>query len=627
MSGFEIAGLVLGAYPILYGTAKDLRGVLKKAKTWWFFEREFDDFVSELHKEYISFSQILEILLDPLDLTPAERRRLQEEPDCNLWHETHIHNQVRQRIQSKYHVWFMGQLSEMNTALTELHAMLPIEKIYLLDSTSVEAELFKLKRSFSSRKNELLAIVQGKNDALFQFLEKASHITRSNSPVVPSKSYTQTSLKKLSHLQSNSQRAFHFLQKKWACSCSQRHHCGVTVDDSDTRPSLNLLLSDKDKFTQIQLVFEVVIPPTPEPKQTKQEEITSLKRQISLKKTLKKFKSQRPHSTLGLGISALSIVSNPFSSERRQVQLEKAETKLRKKALPVISPLDSKTSIVASQVGPQQLRSATQSEIAVHTRRRVKFAEEHTSTSTLSSNLSTRQIDNVCEIAGRSTLQNYDASEEIGLDTRISLHVERQDEGQPLHQATVEEFILATPRRDKRMQIALAMLRSILCLGPSPWVPLSWDKSHLILIGKESSDPRPYFFKSSLLSNQLSTGILAPQADKTRASLFAIGVLLLELLFRETFEKQPFRAQFLDDKGQANEVTDLCAALQWHRRVGEECGYELSDAIRRCIVCAFDASPNLGDPSFIEAVWYGVVKPLENFLAAWNRDPTGRREM
>jgi hypothetical protein len=257
----------------------------------------------------------------------------------------------------------------------------------------------------------------------------------------------------------------------------------------------------------------------------------------------------------------------------------------------------------------------------------VRFAEEHTSTSTLSSSLSVRKIDNICEIANQSSQQDYDAAEEIGLDTRISLHVERQEGRLPLHQTKVEEFIIATPRRDKRMQVALVMLRSILCLGPSPWIPRSWDKSHLILVGKELSDPRPYFYKSSLLSDLPSLGSSAPQVDKARASLFAIGVLLLELLFRETFEQQPFRAQFLNNMGQANEATDLCAALQWHQRVAEECGYELSDAIRRCIVCAFDAPPNLGDPGFIEAVWYGVVKPLENFLSAWNRDPTGRREM
>jgi hypothetical protein len=208
----------------------------------------------------------------------------------------------------------------------------------------------------------LLATVRDKNDVLFQFLEKAAFIKQSKSPVMPSISFSRTSLKKLNRLQSNSHHAFHFLREKWACSCPHHHHCGITVEDSDLRPSLGLLLSDEQKLTQIQIIFHMVLPPTPEPEQSKQEEITSLRQQLSLKKTLQKFKSQKSHSTLGLGISALSLVSNPFSSERRQVRLKKEETKLRKKSLSVISTLDSTIPVVASAAGHQQMPPVTQSE-------------------------------------------------------------------------------------------------------------------------------------------------------------------------------------------------------------------------------------------------------------------------
>ncbi|KAI0529959.1 hypothetical protein GGR58DRAFT_525596 [Xylaria digitata] len=106
MSGFEIAGIVLGAYPILYDAAKDMRGVLKKSKFRRLFEREVVDFIAGAHKELIEFSQILEYLLDPLDPTPDQRRARQDE----------------KRIQEKYHVRFMEQLVEMNTALDKLQA-------------------------------------------------------------------------------------------------------------------------------------------------------------------------------------------------------------------------------------------------------------------------------------------------------------------------------------------------------------------------------------------------------------------------------------------------------------------------------------------------------------------------
>ncbi|KAI0867411.1 hypothetical protein GGS24DRAFT_485755 [Hypoxylon argillaceum] len=618
MSGFEIAGLVLGAYPILYDTAKDLRGVLQKTKAWWFFERTFDDFVSEIQKEYVSFSQILEILLDPLDLSSEERRRLQDEPNCSLWHEAHIQAQLRHRIQPKYYLWFMGQLQEMNAALTELHAMLPIDKIYILDSTSVEATLFKFKRSFSSKNTTLLATVRSKNEDLFHFLEKASHITQSTPVTMTSKPRARASLDRVSYLQNHSQRAFKFLRDRWACSCPQHHHCGIAIEHREITPSLILLLRGNRDLSQIRVVFDTVIPPQQETEQTIHEEVMILKQQMSLKTTLKKLKFKRSQSNLALGISALSLVSNPFSSERSKVQLEKDERKLKKKtpvliSNPILPPVPPQAGNVDWPL------TATLSQIPGQPTKQVRFAEEHAGVSKSPLIASKGHIDNICEIVDRSILESYDACEDIGQDSRMFLQAGPQ-ERQPLQQTTVEAFIATTPRRDKRMRVALVILRSILCLGPSSWIPPSWNKSHLTLISNKTSDPQPYFFESSLLSNPRSPETPVLQSEQTRQSLFSMGVLLLELLFRETFEKQPFRAQFLNNMRQANEVTDLCAALQWHQRVGEECGYELSDAIRRCIVCSFDAPHHLGDPEFIKAVWYGVVQPLENFLLAWNNN-------
>ncbi|KAI0116547.1 hypothetical protein GGR51DRAFT_546053 [Nemania sp. FL0031] len=610
MSGFEIVGVVLGAYPILYDTAKDLRGASKKVKSWWFFEREFDDFVSEVQKEWIAFSQILEILLDPIDLTPDERQRLQDEPECSLWHESHVQTQIRERITPKYYEWFMGQLLDMNNALNELHSMLPIANVHLLSSTSVEAELFRLKRTFSNRKGKLLATIQSRNEALFNFLEKASHITRSYTPVVPPKSHSRSPFKKFGHLQKHSQYAYLFLRKKWTCGCSHSHHCGIAIEQSDIDPSLTLLVSDEERSTRMRLIFDSLPVPTQEPSQTKHEEVAELKQQISLKRKLRELKPKQSPGALSLAMSTLSLMTNPFSSGRSKVELEKGEKKLKKKSLVL---LGSNVSSDASQTG------SAQGEIGERAPRGVRFVDDSTLASPASFSLSTRQIDNICDIVSSSVTKGYEASEVIHQNTRLFLLAENKENQIP-SQATIEDFITATAGRDKRLRIAVSILRSVLYLGASQWIPTSWDKAHLILINNDSSDPQPYF-KSALLSDLRSVSDSGKQVDKTRVSFFTIGVLLLELLFRETFETQPFRAQFLNAMGQANEATDLCAALQWHQRVSEECGYELSDAIRRCILCAFDAPPNLSDPSFVEAVWYGVVKPLETFLSAWNRDP------
>ena len=130
MSGFEIAGVVLGLFPIVCDTAKDLRGVFQDAQSWWRFEREFEDFVLEIEKQQIAYSQILEILFDPLhQLSSTEREALESNPNSPLWFDLRIQAVLKDRIRQKYMGWFMRQLDHINDALKDLLSLLPLEKV------------------------------------------------------------------------------------------------------------------------------------------------------------------------------------------------------------------------------------------------------------------------------------------------------------------------------------------------------------------------------------------------------------------------------------------------------------------------------------------------------------------
>jgi hypothetical protein len=88
-------------------------------------------------------------------------------------------------------------------------------------------------------------------------------------------------------------------------------------------------------------------------------------------------------------------------------------------------------------------------------------------------------------------------------------------------------------------------------------------------------------------------------------------VLLLEQLFGETLEQQPFRAGLIGPGGVLNDVTDLCTALQWYKRVEAEFGCGLSDAIHRCLTGAFELPLDLRRPELVGAIWRDVARPLE----------------
>lgn len=130
MSGFEIAGIVLGGFPILYEASKVLRSRYEDTKSWWRFEREFGDFIAAVEREHIAFKQALEILLEPIvGLSEHELSTLQSEPQSQLWFDSRIQAELRSRVQAKYYSWFMRQLIDLNVALQELHSLLPIGKV------------------------------------------------------------------------------------------------------------------------------------------------------------------------------------------------------------------------------------------------------------------------------------------------------------------------------------------------------------------------------------------------------------------------------------------------------------------------------------------------------------------
>lgn len=128
MTGFEIAGIALGIFPVLYETGKDIRERYKHLKEWWKFESAFTSFLQAIETEHIAFSQNLELLLAPLDISLEEKRVLEEDCKSPFWHDPSIQVKLRERIQNRYYSWYMVQLKDINDALQELRSFLPVEK-------------------------------------------------------------------------------------------------------------------------------------------------------------------------------------------------------------------------------------------------------------------------------------------------------------------------------------------------------------------------------------------------------------------------------------------------------------------------------------------------------------------
>lgn len=243
---------------------------------------------------------------------------------------------------------------------------------------------------------------------------------------------------------------------------------------------------------------------------------------------------------------------------------------------------------------------------------------------------SSAAIDDLCRAIKPALAPNDDANaSKLGyLESRarskllLNLDPENQVSLQNYEIDSLESFLKATPRRDARLKVGRDLALAILSLGNSSWVPTTWTSKDLFLVRDPAClIPQPYFSHASL-RDSLSNDEPRLTATQTRGSLFALGVLLMELTFRDQLENQPFRAALLGADMKPTAATDLATALMWQQKVEEELGYELADAIKRCLVCIFEqaTTPDLSNSSFVQAVWQQVIRPIDSFLSAWNRN-------
>ena len=187
--------------------------------------------------------------------------------------------------------------------------------------------------------------------------------------------------------------------------------------------------------------------------------------------------------------------------------------------------------------------------------------------------------------------------------------------------------VLDIPRQ-RRFGMALHIACALLQIQMSPWLSHKWSKDEFQFLcdtQKVHSD-NPHvsqvFFSSTTVTS--GSGTCSPQAtavviteDETRASLFKIGVVILELVFGHNIEDCSFRPLYYGPDKQPNEWTDLCTARKWAKNVLGECGVEIADVVRRCLDCSFGPRPNFQDKRFREAVYEGVIRPLADYSKIW----------
>ncbi|KAF3812218.1 hypothetical protein GCG54_00009903 [Colletotrichum gloeosporioides] len=230
MSGFEIAGLALGAFPLVLECAKELDGLAKKFEFYWEFRTKFESFIDDLNLQRIIYDLNVTRLLASLDISDAERRKLQSGTEPSLWDEEHIETEIRRNVKSDHYHWLICRFRDVAVLLKRFRELLPVEKARFLDSNDIESAVYRLATSFSTKKDELLANLKKHNDDIHRYLEASKTNPIAEPPSRPS-FRDQDQWKEYQKLQNQAQGLFNSFQEHWSdnCACSTGHPCGITT--------------------------------------------------------------------------------------------------------------------------------------------------------------------------------------------------------------------------------------------------------------------------------------------------------------------------------------------------------------------------------------------------------------
>ncbi|KAL8791922.1 MAG: hypothetical protein Q9195_005498 [Heterodermia aff. obscurata] len=146
-----------------------------------------------------------------------------------------------------------------------------------------------------------------------------------------------------------------------------------------------------------------------------------------------------------------------------------------------------------------------------------------------------------------------------------------------------------------------------------PWLPDTWGKRDIIFPNNEGDNYHSIVIQTPLItkhfsaptstapSRQPTDSIGLPSPEVRNQSIFALGIILIELWYNRPIENLRITEDF-DKNGEVNQITDFATA----RRLTEEIYRE-----------AGDWHNDLNLSSMREAVYQAVLAPLEESLRSF----------
>lgn len=195
-----------------------------------------------------------------------------------------------------------------------------------MEFSGLEREMFRLKTSFTHHKDVLLTEVRERNNEIFEFLQRASHLSGTRKDPLPRPARKHTT--PLLSLQKDASALYESFQTHLRCKCSSDHSCGIAVSRTDgiqgqvVASHLKLLFWDGSCRTQVKIRSSSAAYTKPtissKPPVDKLEEVSSLHQHLSVRNRVEAVRKRSPKALFALATSSMPTFGRLPSRDSRK---------------------------------------------------------------------------------------------------------------------------------------------------------------------------------------------------------------------------------------------------------------------------------------------------------------------
>ena len=255
MSGLEVAGVLLGTFPLIIAAIEHWRNCAKVGGYLWKARKEFSRCEKDVSFNEIIYKRNLKELLIPIVGEAADVDALVGDPGGQGWRDQALHEKLVARLQESYKV-YLEIVEEMNETAEEIRKELCFDQASvqqklapppdarkgcqpsprrppktLISKSAVDYQIFRAKFCLGGKKREdLFAQLKECNQRLKKLLSTSDKMfALQNAPPSTTKqiSALETAFKKAYQ---KSELLFRALQNSWNCTCQQYHFANLRLE-------------------------------------------------------------------------------------------------------------------------------------------------------------------------------------------------------------------------------------------------------------------------------------------------------------------------------------------------------------------------------------------------------------